>query len=76
MAFYAIKMSDWHDEDHSDTQPIIQEDPEVQEIRSRKWPIIGAILALTSSLIYAFNGLLIKTFQLDFVDTLFVRSVL
>ena len=45
-------------------------------MRSKKWPIIGAILALTSSLVYAFNGLLIKTFKLDFVDTLFVRSVL
>ena len=69
-------MSDWNEDENSDTQPIIPEDPEVQEVRSRKWPIIGAILALTSSLVYAFNGLLIKTFKLDFVDTLFVRSVL
>ena len=39
-------------------------------------PILGGILALTSSLVYTFYGILIKKFQLDFVDTLFIRSML
>ena len=43
----------------------------------KKWlPILGGILALTSSLVYTFYGILIKKFQLDFVDTLFIRSML
>ena len=39
-------------------------------------PILGGILALTSSLVYTFYGILIKKFQLDFVDTLFIRSMI
>ena len=64
--------------ENSDTQPIIVPDIAQTELPppSRKRAIIGAILALTSSLVYGFNGLLIKTFKLDFVDTLFVRSTL
>ena len=39
-------------------------------------PILGGILALTSSLVYTFYGILIKKFALDFVDTLFIRSMM
>ena len=71
------------DAENSDTQPIIV--PDIVEAESphpspstssKKWAIIGGTLALTASLVYAFTGLLIKTFKLDFVDTLFVRSTL
>ena len=66
-----------NDAENADTQPIIvPEEAEESPRSSRKWAILGATLALTSSLVYGFNGLLIKTFKLDFVDTLFVRSTL
>ena len=60
-----------------DTEPIVvAEEAEVQPVISnRKWTVLGVILALLSSLVYTFNGLLIKKFNLDFVDTIFVRSV-
>ena len=77
--FLFHKMSEINsDIENSDTQPIIVPDVVETELPppSRKRAIIGAILALTSSLVYGFNGLLIKTFKLDFVDTLFVRSTL
>ena len=41
----------------------------------KKWAVLGAVLALSSSLVFTFYGLLIKQFKLDFVDTLFVRSI-
>ena len=43
---------------------------------SRRWPIFGGILALGSSLMYTFYGILIKKFNLDFVDNMFVRSMI
>ena len=47
-----------------------------EEIPVRKnWAVLGAVLALSSSLVFTFYGLLIKEFKLDFVDTLFVRSI-
>ena len=48
--------------------------PEEVPVR-KKWAVLGAVLALTSSLVFTFYGLLIKQFKLDFVDTLFVRSI-
>jgi len=72
----------------SDTLPIINDEdrserqivngttvhPEEMPVR-KKWAALGAVLALSSSLVFTFYGLLIKQFKLDFVDTLFVRSV-
>jgi len=66
----------------SDTLPIINEEGSERQSQNetpsrKKWlPILGGILALTSSLVYTFYGILIKKFQLDFVDTLFIRSML
>ena len=48
--------------------------PEEVPVR-KKWAALGAVLALSSSLVFTFYGLLIKQFKLDFVDNLFVRSV-
>jgi len=65
-----------------DNLPIINEnqtEPEeehIEGISPKKWAILGGILALSSSAAYTFYGLLIKAFQLDFVDILFVRSML
>ena len=47
-----------------------------EAISSKKWSILGGILALSSSIVYTFYGLLIKEFNLDFVDNMVVRSVL
>lgn len=64
-----------HFQVENDTEPIIPEVIEPQSFFARKkWEILGGILALTSSLVYTFNGLFIQKFKLDFVDTLFVRS--
>lgn len=54
-------------------EPLIE--PQVSS--NSKWKkILGAFMALGSSLVFTFNGLLIKKFQLDLVDTLFVRSMI
>jgi len=45
-------------------------------IWSKRWSIFGGILALGSSLMYTFYGILIKKFDLDFVDNMFVRSMI
>ena len=42
----------------------------------KRWPIFGGILALGSSLMYTFYGIQIKKFNLDFVDNMFVRSMI
>ena len=44
-----------------------------EAISSKKWSIVGGILALSSSIVYTFYGLLIKEFKLDFVDNMVVR---
>ena len=64
----------------SDIQPILKSSSKEGQIKelssSKKWAVIGGILALTSSLVFTFYGLLIKKFHMDFVDTLFVRSLI
>ena len=72
-----IENAEEYSENQTDTEPIVDtEEVQVQPVISnRKWTALGCILALLSSLVYTFNGLLIKKFNLDFVDTIFVRSV-
>jgi len=66
----------------SDTRPIIENEnttstnKEQNVVWSKRWPIFGGILALGSSLMYTFYGILIKKFNLDFVDNMFVRSMI
>ena len=63
----------------SDIEPILKSSSKERQIRelssSKKWAVIGGILALASSLFFTFYGFLIKKFQV-FVDTLFVRSLI
>ena len=47
-----------------------------EPVTSKKWSILGGVLALSSSLGYTFYGLLIKEFDLNFIDNMFFRSVL
>ena len=64
---------------NNDTDPIIADEEEIlarQNSSRNKWAILGGFFALSSSLVYTFYGLLIKQFNVDFVDTLFVRSVI
>ena len=37
---------------------------------------MGAILALTSSLLYSIKDILIKKFQVNFVDNVFIQSMM
>ena len=64
----------------SDIEPILKSSSTEGQIRelssSKKWAVIGGILALTSSLFFTFYGLLIKKFHMDFVDILFLRSLI
>ena len=64
----------------SDTKPILKsssKDGQIRELSSsKKWAVVGGILALTSSLFFTFFGFLIKKFNMNFVDTLFVRSLI
>ena len=64
----------------SDIEPILKSSSKERQIRelssSKKWAVIGGILALTSSLVFTFYGFLIKKFHMDFVDTLFIRSLI
>jgi len=65
-----------NDEDRSERQIVNGTTVHSEEIPVRKkWAVLGAVLALSSSLVFTFYGLLIKQFKLDFVDTLFVRSI-
>jgi drug/metabolite transporter (DMT)-like permease len=64
----------------SDIEPILTSSSKERQIRelssSKKLAVIGGILALTSSLLFTFYGLFIKKFHMNFVDTLFVRSLI
>ena len=64
----------------SDIKPILKsssKDGQIRELSSsKKWAVVGGILALTSSLFFTFFGFLIKKFNMNFVDTLFVRSLI
>ena len=53
---------------------VCEENSVDQSSSKYKWAILGGFCALSSSLIFTFYGLLIKQFDADFVDVLFVRS--
>jgi len=44
--------------------------------QSKKWTVFGAILALTSGLLYSIKDILIKKFQVNFVDNVFIQSMM
>ena len=55
---------------------IKEENSVKQWLSKHKWAILGGIFALSSNVAYTFYGLFIKQFDVNFVDTLFVRSLI
>ena len=54
---------------HSDKENSFKE-----TLSKYKWEILGGFLSLSSGFLYAFYKLSIKEFNVNFVDTIFVRS--
>ena len=45
-----------------------------ESLSKYKWEILGGFLSVTSGFVYTFYKLSIKEFNVNFVDTIFVRS--